>query len=70
MTRETKAQIAERTSFEDIYAEISKLKIKLAEFEVIERRISRDIGEVRSEINRWNGIASEKRKLLVNPQQH
>ena len=70
MVRETKVQIAQRTSFEDIYAEISKLKIKLAEFEVIERRIGRDISGARSEISRWNGIASEKRKLLVNPPQH
>ena len=70
MTKITKAQIAERTSFEDIYAEISKLKIKEAELDVVLNRANNESSGLRSEIHRWNDIAALKRRALVNQQQH
>jgi len=65
LTRETKAQIAQRMSFEEIYAQVSRLKIHKTEIDVNLNRLNGELNTVNSEIYRWNSIASEKRKALV-----
>lgn len=64
---ETKVQISRRMSFEEIYSEISSLKIRQAETDVILTRVNNEESSIRSEIQRWTNIASIKRKELVTP---
>lgn len=68
MTRtETKAQISQRMSFEQIYGEISRLKIRETELDGQLLNLNNDLSDVQREIRRWNDIAALKRKALVAP---
>ena len=70
MVKETKSEIAQRMSFEEIYREISDLKIKETELDIIITRVNNEDSQVRSAIMRWNDIAGMKRRSLTTPPQH
>ncbi len=64
--KKDRKELAEKMSFEDIYKEVSILKMGLLKVEQNQNELYQLANQYRSKIAHMNGIASVKRKLIID----